>query len=165
MVEAPIILRNSSYRYNRALLSVELLQLEWELDDEWGESSLSSEVPSVVPNTSLTLIYPHRRYGTLPLNGRTRSFFPSGTSGQSLVALVDGRWGTRFPGWVMHERRYISGLEKWMEDHALPVGAFITLERTANPFEIVVDYRTRRAKREWARIATADMETQQLLFQ
>ena len=62
--------------YNRSILSVELLQIEWELDDEWGESTLSSELPSVVPSTTLNLIYPHRRVGTLPLNGRTRSFFP-----------------------------------------------------------------------------------------
>ena len=121
---------------HRGLLSVEMLQLEWELDDEWGESSLSSEVPSVVPSTSLILTYPHRRYGTLPLSGRTRSFFPPATGGVSLVTLVDGRWGTRYTGWVMHEARYVTGLAKWMDDHQLPVGAFITLERTPATNEI-----------------------------
>ena len=42
VVAAPLALRPSSVRYNRALLSVDLLQTECELDDEWGESSLSS---------------------------------------------------------------------------------------------------------------------------
>ncbi|GIV78439.1 MAG: hypothetical protein KatS3mg050_2833 [Litorilinea sp.] len=165
VVQIPLVLQPTSVRYNRALLSVELLQLEWELDDEWGESSLSSELPSIVPNTTLTLTYPHRRCGTLPLNGRTRSFFPAGNEGRSLVTLIDGRWGTHYTGWVVHNGRYVAGLAKWMDDHALPVGAFITLERTSNPDEIVVDYRTRRSKREWARIASVDPETQRLVFE
>jgi hypothetical protein len=165
VVNPPLILRPSTFRYNRALLSVEMLQLEWELDDEWGESSLSSEVPSMVPNTSFHLIYPHRRYGTLPLSGRTRSFFPAAKDGRSLVTLIDGRWGTQYRGWVVYEGRYIAGLAKWMDDHALPVGAVITLERTSNPHEVVVDYRTRRAKREWARVATADLSRLRLTFE
>ncbi len=161
----PPLLRYRPMAYNRALLSVEMLQLEWELDDEWGESSLSSEVPSVVPSTSLILIYPHRHYGTLPLSGRTRGFFPQAASGVSMVTLVDGRWGTRYSGWIVHEGRYVAGLSKWMEDHQIPVGAFITLERTATPSEVIVDFRTRRPKREWARIAQADLTDHALLFE
>jgi len=161
----PAALRPTHVRYNRAVLSVELLQTEWELDDEWGESTLSSELPTVVPNTSFTLIYPHRRYGTIPLNGRTRSFFPNGQDGKATMTLIDGRWGTKYTGWVVHEGRYVSGLSKWMSDHALPVGALITLERTPNPNEIVVDFRTRRPKREWARVATPNLEASRLSFE
>ena len=142
-----------------------MLQLEWELDDEWSESSLSSEVPSMVPSTSLVLTYPHRRYGTLPVSGRTRTFFPSGDRGYSLVTLVDGRWGTRYTGWVVHEKRYVTGLAKWMDDHQLPVGAYITLERSPSTDEVIVDFRTRRPKREWARIAEADLDGNRLLFE
>jgi hypothetical protein len=161
----PPLLRHRPVPYSRGLLSVEMLQLEWELDDEWGESSLSSEVPTVVPSTSLILTYPHRRYGTLPLSGRTRSFFPNATTGVSLVSLVDGRWGTRYTGWVSHEARYVTGLAKWMEDHLLQVGTFVTLERTPTQNEIIVDFRTRRPKREWARIAIADLQNTRLLFE
>lgn len=49
----PELLRYQPLPYQRSLLSVEMLQLEWELDDEWGESSLTSEVPSAAPSTSL----------------------------------------------------------------------------------------------------------------
>lgn len=45
------------------------------------------------------------------------------------------------------------------------MGAYITLERTNNANEVIVDYRTRRAKREWARIATADQDHQALRFE
>ncbi len=165
VVDTPALLRYQPLDYNRSLLSVELLQLEWELDDEWGESSLSSELPSVVPSTNFTLIYPHRKYGTIPLSGRTRAFFPAKKSGRSKVTLVDGRWGTQFPGWVVHEGRYVAGLGKWMEDHGIPVGAQITLERAGSANEIVVDYRTRRSKREWARIGNADMDAKRFVFE
>lgn len=165
VAKTPALLRYKPVPYNRSLLSVDLLQIEWELDDEWGESTLSSEIPSIVPNTSFTLIYPHRRYGTIPLSGRTRNFFPRKNKGVSLVTLVDGRWGTQFRGWVVHEGRYVAGLGKWMEDHALPVGAQLTLERTGPEGEIVIDYRTRRAKREWARMATADMTGHRIEFE
>lgn len=161
----PLLLRYRPVVYNRSLLSVEMLQLEWELDDEWGESSLSRGVPSVVPSTSLMLIYPHRRHGTLPLSGRTRSFFPQAESGVTPVTLVDGRWGARHEGWVVHEGRYVAGLAKWMEDHQIPVGAYITIERTTTPGEVVIDFRTRRPKREWARIAQADLNTGALIFE
>ena len=61
---------------------------------------------ALVPNATGTLIYPHRKYGTLPLGGRARTIFPACNGASlSLVTLVDGRWGTRFPGWVMHPGR------------------------------------------------------------
>jgi hypothetical protein len=165
VIETPWLLRYTPQRYNRSLLSVELLQFEWELDDEWGESTLSSEMPSMAPSASISLIYPHRRFGTLPLNGRTRPFFPGGTSGKAMVSLIDGRWGTRYTGWVCFEGRYIAGLAKWMEDHAIPVGAYITLDRGNRPGEVIVDFRTRRAKREWARIATPDLQHLRVNFE
>ncbi len=165
VVATPLALRPEIPRYNRALLSVELLQIEWELDDEWGESTLSSELPSIVPNTTLTLIYPHRRYGVLPLNGRTRSFFSSESTTKSQVTFVDGRWGKRYTGWVVPQGRYVAGLAEWMEEHTIPVGAYITLERSKDQSEILVDFRTRRAKREWARIAMPNLEQNRLTFE
>jgi len=164
VANTPPLLRYRPVNYNRSLLSVELLQVEWELDDEWGESGLTGDAPSLTPGVSLTLIYPHRKYGTLPLSARTRAFFPQQDDGLSLVTLVDGRWGAKFPGWVVHKGRYIAGLGKWMDDHKLPVGAYITLEQADEEDAIIVDYRTRRAKREWARIASADLDNMRLTF-
>ncbi len=161
----PALLRYTPTPYNRSLLSVELLQLEWELDDEWGESSLTNDGPMLVPSTSFMLIYPHRKYGTIPLSSRTKGFFPQTGRGKSIVTLVDGRWGTKFNGWVTQEYRFVSGLGKWMDDHGLPVGAYITLERSDTEGELIIDFRTRRAKREWARVATADLTQHRLTFE
>jgi len=56
VAKTPPLLRYRPVTYNRSLLSVELLQVEWELDDEWGESGLTSDAPSLTPGVSLTLI-------------------------------------------------------------------------------------------------------------
>lgn len=168
IIEPPTLLLHHSYSYPRAHLSVELLQYEWELDDEWGESTLPSDSAGLVPSTSITLLYPHRRYGTLPVSGRTRAFFgqtQENAAGVSLVTLVDGRWGTRYQGWVDHDRRFVAGLGKWMDDHQVPAGAYISLERTPKTGEVLVDFRTRRAKREWARVAIPDLEHAMLGFE
>ncbi|RME63130.1 MAG: hypothetical protein D6790_05230 [Caldilineae bacterium] len=164
-LETPLLLKPHLPRYNRALLSVELLQVEWELDDEWGEGGLGADTSAMAPSTSFTLIYPHRRYGTLPLSSRTSGFFPKRKQGRSMVTIIDGRWGKRFNAWVVHEGRYICGLKEWMDEHNLPVGAQVTLERTAKSGEVVIDYRPRRMKREWSRFAAADLTHRTISFE
>ena len=155
-LNTPPLLSPNIGRYNRAILSVELLQTEWELDDEWGESSAASHVSSVVPSVSFTLIFPHWLYGTLPLSSRTRDLFPHSVQERSMVTIIDGRWGNRYTAWIVHKGRYVCGLKEWMVAHNLPVSAQITLERAENPDELVIDYRPRRMRREWSRIAKVD---------
>ncbi len=150
-------------RYNRAFLSVELLQVEWELDDEWTEGGISTDSAGMIPSTTVVLTYPHWKAGTLPLSARTRSFFPPGDRGRGVITFIDGRWGQRFQGWIVYEGRYVCGLAPWFEQHKLPVGAYITLERTADPNEITVDFRPRRMRREWTRMAS--VEEGRLTFQ
>jgi hypothetical protein len=99
----------------------------------------------------------------LPLANRTRGFFPVREGKRSLITFIDGRWGKRFPGWIIPEARYVCGLSDWYEEHKLPVGAFITLERTEDPAEVVVDFRPHRMKREWVRMVR--VEKNQLVFQ
>lgn len=149
--------------FDRSQLSVGLLELEWELDDEWTEGGVSSTSMSQAPRITVTLIYPHRRSGTLPLTNRTRSFFPVREGKRSGITFVDGRWGQRFPGWVMPDGRYVCGLADWYENHKLPVGAHVTLERTNDPTEVVIDFKPHRMKREWVRMAR--VENNQLAFQ
>lgn len=159
----PDILRYQPVAYDRLVLGVELLQLEWELDDEWSTDALVVDTPMLVPSTTIMLIYPHLRSGTLPLSSRARTLFPSGQGIRTMVTLIDGRWGARFPAWVNHEGRYIAGVGAWLEQHKLPVGSFITLERTREPLEYVVDFRPRRMRREWIRVA--DERDSGLIFQ
>jgi len=160
----PPLLQPKIGRYNRAILSVELLQMEWELDDEWGDSG-ATPVSSVVPSISFTLTFPHWLYGTLPLSSRTRALFPHSEQERSMVTVVDGRWGNRYTAWVVHEGRYVCGLKDWMVAHNLPVSAQITLERTDEPDELIIDFRPRRMRREWSRIAKVDADRQHLALE
>jgi hypothetical protein len=150
----PDALRYNPVPYDRSAISVELLQLEWELDDEWTEESQAGPAPRAnIPSTTLLLTYPHLVSGTLPVSSHSRSFFPTGHGTRTMVTLIDGRWGQRFPGWVVHGGRYVAGLRPWFDEHKLPAGTFVVLERKDDPTEVVVDFRPKRMRREWARMA------------
>ena len=153
-LHTPAQLRYQSESYDRSALTVELMQLEWELDDEWSDVPAGGPTPRMAtPSTTLLLTYPHLVAGTLPMGSRSRAFFPTGHGARVMITLIDGRWGQRFPGWVVNAGRYVAGLRPWYDQHKLPAGAFIVLERREDPTELVVDFRPRRMRREWMRMA------------
>ena len=155
-LEIPESLVYRPIRYDPSALSMALQQLELELDDEWSDSEpYSTALRESAPSTTLRLTYPHLIAGTLPLNRHSRPFFPRGHGDRTMVTLIDGRWGQRFPAWAFHDSRYIAGLRPWFEQHKLPAGAYITLERRDESGEVVVDFRPRRMRREWTRWAHA----------
>ncbi len=159
LAEQPRLLRYDPVPYRRDVLTLSLLQMEWELDDEWSVAGEQTEEapPSLLPNALCILIYPHWRFGTLPLTERVRSILPTFDTDLYQIILVDGRWGERFTGWVAPRERLIAGLEEWYRKHKIPAGAFITLERkTDEPDTYVVDFRPKRMKREWVRVAKVE---------
>ena len=158
LAERPRLLQYDPIPYRRDALTLSLLQMEWELDDEWSsvEEERAETTPSLLPSAICVLIYPHWRYGTLPLTQRVRSLMPEVKTDLYQITLVDGRWGERFTGWVAPRERFIAGLEEWYRKHKIPVGAYITLERkTDEPDTYIVDFRPKRMKREWVRVAQA----------
>lgn len=161
--DIPRRLQHQPEEFNRQLLGVPMLQMEWEMDDEWSDSGMGAVGSGKLPHIEIALIYPHRRSGTLPLTERTSSFFPVREGKHSMITFVDGRWGKRFPGWVVPDGRYVCGLGDWYEEHGIPVGGYVVLERTENPAEVIVDLKPHRSKREWVRMAR--VEGQQLKFQ
>lgn len=159
----PRRLQHQSENYDRSVLDVPLLQLEWELDDEWSEGDVTSVSMAKLTRVEIALTYPHRRSGTVPLTQRTLSFFPVREGKRSMITFVDGRWGKRFAGWVVPDGRYVCGLSTWYEEHGIPVGGYIVLERSDKPGEVIVDLKPHRSKREWVRMAR--VEGNQLKFQ
>lgn len=155
-VAIPRRLQHRSDAYDRTLLTVPLLQLEWELGDEWSDSDVSGVSAARPAQVEITLIYPHRRSGTLPLTERTSALFPVREGKRSMITFIDGRWGKRFTGWVVPEGRYVCGLKEWYEQHGIPVGGYVVLERTENPTEVIVDLKPHRSKREWVRMARVE---------
>lgn len=148
--EVPERLRYTPISFDRALLSPQLLALERELDDEWSEL----EPVGTAEATTLTLTYPHRWAGTLPLSSRTRPLFPTSSSPRQRVVFLDEGTGKQIVGWVVQEQRYVYGFKDWFEENELAVGAYIYLRPGAKPGEIIISYDRRRPQREWVRLAT-----------
>jgi hypothetical protein len=151
----PEALRYAPVPYDRDAVPNDLLQMEWELDDENSDAVILEPAASraSLTSTTLSLTYPHLVSGTLPLNRHSLPFFPQGYGERTVVTLIDGRWGQRFTAWAVHSGRYIAGLRPWYEQHKLPAGAYIVLERRDNSGEIVVDFKPKRMRREWMRKA------------
>jgi hypothetical protein len=151
----PEALRYAPIAYDRDRVPNDLLQMEWELDDEWSDAVIREAAASRASllSTTLSLTYPHLISGTLPLNRHSLALFPQGYGERTVVTLIDGRWGQRFTAWVVHGGRYVAGLRSWYEQHKLPAGAYIVLERRDNSGEIVVDFKPKRMRREWMRKA------------
>jgi hypothetical protein len=146
--------------YDRALLSPQLLLLERELDDEWSDLEPPPILPGVV---RLTLTYPHRWAGTLPMNANTRTLFDLGATERQTFEFVDEEDGTKMRAWIVQPERYISGLRDWYDRHEIPVGGLITLKPGPEPGVILLNFGRRSKRREWVRLAK--VEDNQLKFE
>ncbi|MCA9969492.1 MAG: hypothetical protein KC425_04705 [Anaerolineales bacterium] len=147
----PERLRYEPISYDRALLSPQLLSLERELDDEWSElEPLGTPEPTV-----MSLTFPHRWAGTIPLSSRIRPLFPTSTSPRQRVVFIDEGTGSEIVGWVVQQARYVQGLADWYEEHGMPVGGYIYLKPGPEPGKVVINFDRRRPQREWVRLATA----------
>ncbi len=147
-----------SEAYNRAGLNEELLRFERELDDELSAIDPTAGEIMESSTVSFVLTYPHRRVGTLPLTNRVRQLFPKGSTQHTRIVLVDGQTGNHIPAWMSHEHRYVFGLDEWYRKNSILVGAYVTLERTGDPFRVVINFIPKRERREWIRVARAEGE-------
>ncbi len=137
--------------YDRSPLTEELLSLERELDDEWSPFD-----PPATPvrEAKLTLIYPHRRVGTLPLTSRVEGLFPTAYESQRIrVTLIDNQDQSEFSGWVVREGKYVYGLDDFYRRHKLPIGAYVTIRATDDPSRLVLDFEAYRPRTEYIRLA------------
>ena len=148
--ERPPRLAYTSIPHDRALLSPQLQNLERELDDEWSDLPPQTVAQPVV----LTLTYPHRYSGTLPLSARTRPLFPPSNSPRQLVTFIDEVTSEEIAAWVVQHDRYIYGLKDWYEANGVPIGGFINLRPGPEPGVILLGCDRRRGQREWVRLAT-----------
>ncbi len=147
VLETPIYLRYSGADYNRDVLTPELLALERKLDDEL--SPIGGQFQDL-ESVDVPLIFPHLQAGTLPLSAKVKHLFPTAYEAPRIrFILVDGEDGTRFPGWVVPEKRYIYGLKDWYESHNLMPGSIVAVSKGEVPGEVIVRHETRRTRRDW----------------
>lgn len=158
--QVPAILQYDPFDYDRRLLTREMRQLEYDLDDE--HSPITSPRPD--DEVSLTLIYPHRRVGTLPINSETRYIFPDAKTPRIAITMIDALDKEEYPCWVVHEFRYVFGLAPLYQKHHLPVGAYVYLNRTDDRSRIEIEFDNYRPRTEWIPLVQRT-ERQQLKFQ
>jgi hypothetical protein len=149
--DVPPPLRYVEIPHDRSVLSPEMLALEAQLDDELTDVD-GAELRDEISSTSITLIYPHLRAGTLPVSQRTRRLFPTAyESPRVRFTLVDGKTNQRIPAWVVLEHGYVYGLREWYKAHQLIPGSLVQVRRGEKPGEVIVEARTQRSAKDWVR--------------
>jgi hypothetical protein len=148
--EVPLFLRYTPFEHDRSLLTDEMLALEAQLDDEFGEAGRVSGDDAA--EVTISLIYPHWRAGTLPITHRVQSMFPTAyESPRVRFTLVDGKTGDRIPAWVVRKNRYVSGLRDWYESLELMPGSLVRIRRGKKPGEAIIEAKTHRTTKDWVR--------------
>jgi hypothetical protein len=101
---------------------------------------------------TICLTYPHWRSGTLPASKKLQSFFPTAyESARVRFTLVDAKTGEKIPAWVVRQHGYVYGLTDWFKRQKLFPGALISIKRSKQPGEVIIDARTHKPTREWVR--------------
>jgi hypothetical protein len=148
--EVPLFLRYTPIEHDRSLLTDQMLSLEAQLDDEFGEAGSMS--PDGVDEVTISLIYPHWRAGTLPITPRVQSMFPTAyESPRVRFTLIDGKTGDQLPAWVVRKNRYVSGLRDWYESLELMPGSLVRISRSQEPGEAIIEAKTHRTTKDWVR--------------
>jgi hypothetical protein len=132
------------------VLTPDLARAERSIDDELSQLPAPVEP---VDEVTFTLMYPHRRSGTVPLSPTIAKLFPTGRTHRIRFQFEDARTGKRWPGWVVRERDYAFGLDAWYNANEVPTGAYVELRRGSEPGVVIVILQGNRPRREWVRVA------------
>ena len=136
-------------------LSSKMQSLSVNLCDEFSNYSVG--LNDVNDSDSVTLIYPHLRAGTLPLNHVTSKVFPSAlVSPRVKITLVDSASGNVFPGWVIQQGRYVWGLKPLYEEYDVVVGAQLSVEVGSQSDQVIINITRRNPIKEWVKTLMVD---------
>jgi hypothetical protein len=150
--QTPPMLRYTPIDYDRSILSAALLALESEIEDEHSAID-PAKVPQEIGTVTIPLTYPHRRLGTLPLSQHTSAIFPTARQTPRVwFTLVDGQDGEEYPAWAVRKDRYVFGLGKFYRKHKLPIGAYVSVEKSGEPGKVIVNFRGYKPRTEWIRL-------------
>lgn len=141
-------------QHSADMLTTEMRELVFDIDDELSPIELPESEEDEV---TITLTYPYRRTGTLPLTATLQHLFPTAfETNQIITTLVDAETGDEVQGWVVRELGYVYGLEEFYRKYGIPVGAFVTVRRHEDPSKLVVAFATRNPRTELIRMAVPE---------
>jgi hypothetical protein len=146
----PAQLRPARFSGERAV-SDDLRALIAELDDELDRDPQVPVEPQ--ESASLVLTFPHRRAGTLGWSQRVAGVLPGVGKRRVPITFQDRVTGRQFVVWLVKEGLYIYGLGDWYRQNDLSAGAYMELSRSPANNIVLIDYKRRRPKREWVRVA------------
>ncbi len=147
----PRRLENAAPEFDASVLTPALRALIDEVDDEFSLAPAGREPADEV---TLTLTFPHRRVGTLPLSPRLQHLFPTAYESPRIrFMFVDADTGDAIPAWVVRSGRYVYGLDEWYRKLDFTVGGQMTVSRGATAGEVKIRAAKRRPAREWVRTA------------
>jgi hypothetical protein len=139
-------------RYNGDhTISDDLHALAVELDDELDRQVMPPAEPK--ESVSLVLTFPHRRAGTLGWTSRLATLLPGTSKSRVPVTFQDRVTNQQFVVWLVRDGQYIFGLGDWYKQNDIPAGAYMELQRGLANNVFLIDYKRRRPKREWVRVA------------
>jgi hypothetical protein len=152
VMATPEYLQFEPFPYPADSVRGELAEIERQLDDEYSDLPAPE---TEVNEARLTLIYPHRRTGTLPLTSRVQALFPTASEARRIrITLVDTNDNnTEYPAWVVRDSRCVVGLANYYKKHLLPIGAIVTVRRTNDPTRLEITFEQHKARSEYIRLA------------
>ncbi len=149
--EVPLHLQYIPIEYDSSVIDEAMVALEKQLDDELSDIEPNDDNKET-KEVTVSLIYPHLRAGTLPLSDRVHSLLPTAyESPRVRFTLVDGKTKQKFPGWVVRERKYVSGLQDWYKANDLMPGSLVSIRRGDQPGEVIIQAKTHRSTKDWLR--------------
>ncbi len=149
--ETPPPLRYTEIEHDRDDLTMAMLNLEAQLDDELTPTE-KNDPRQDVSSVTLALIYPHLRAGTLPISARAQNLFPTAQETSRVrFTLVDGKTKQRMPAWVVLNKGYVFGLREWYKSHQLIPGSLVQIRRGEKPGEVIVEVKSQRSSKDWVR--------------
>jgi hypothetical protein len=129
----------------------DLRALAAELDDELSRDA--RQPVEARQSAALVLTFPHRRAGTLAWSTQVAGVLPAVNKPRTPITFQDRVTGRQFVVWLVKEGLYIYGLADWYRQNDLPAGAYLELTRGPAENIVFIDYKRRRPKREWVRVA------------
>lgn len=133
-------------------ISEDLAALATELDDELEFNE--NEPLEAAARATVVLTFPHRRAGTLGWSRRLSRILPDSDKPRLPIRMRDRATNAEITTWLVRDGRYIWGLAEWFRTNDVPAGAHIEVSRNDADNTVWIDFRRRKPKREWVRVAS-----------